>query len=194
MLFPQSVHATRHTAKLVRHKILITYNFAPLTRKFWLLSHRYSLIHRGQDRMDWRHFAADIYKRIFLNENIWIPIKISLTFIPNGPFNNIPVLVKIMAWRRTGDKPLSDSMMVSLPTHICLTRPQWVNSYIYWSQTHLCYYIHGWYLESSSETADLKSQSDVYRTQQSLFGLFSFLHYLKPIPTAAGTSLCVYWE
>ena len=32
-----------------------------------------------------------------------------------------------MAWRRSGDKPLSESMMVSLLTHICVTRPQWVN-------------------------------------------------------------------
>ena len=33
-----------------------------------------------------------------------------------------------MAWRRPGDKPLSEPMMVSLPTHICVTRPQWVNN------------------------------------------------------------------
>ena len=32
-----------------------------------------------------------------------------------------------MAWRRSGDKPLSETMMVSLLTHICVTRPQWVN-------------------------------------------------------------------
>ena len=32
-----------------------------------------------------------------------------------------------MAWRRLGDKPLSEAMMVSLPTHIYVTRPQWVN-------------------------------------------------------------------
>ena len=32
-----------------------------------------------------------------------------------------------MAWRRPGDKPLSDPMMTRLPTHICVTRPQWVN-------------------------------------------------------------------
>ena len=31
-----------------------------------------------------------------------------------------------MAWRRPGDKPLSEPIMVSLPTHICLTQPQWV--------------------------------------------------------------------
>ena len=32
-----------------------------------------------------------------------------------------------MAWRRSGDKPLSEPMTVSLLTHICVTRPQWVN-------------------------------------------------------------------
>ena len=31
-----------------------------------------------------------------------------------------------MAWRRQGDKPLSEPMLVRLPTHICVTRPQWV--------------------------------------------------------------------
>ena len=31
-----------------------------------------------------------------------------------------------MVWRRSGDKPLSEPMMVRLPTHICVTRPQWV--------------------------------------------------------------------
>ena len=30
---------------------------------------------------------------IFLNENVSILIKISLTFIPKGPINNIPALV-----------------------------------------------------------------------------------------------------
>ena len=32
-----------------------------------------------------------------------------------------------MAWHRPGDKPLSESMMVSLLTHIWVTGPQWVN-------------------------------------------------------------------
>ena len=31
-----------------------------------------------------------------------------------------------MAWRRPGDKLLSGPMMVRLPTHICVTRPQWL--------------------------------------------------------------------
>ena len=50
----------------------------------------------------------------------------SLNFVPNGPIKNIPALVQIMALRRPGDKPLSEPMMVSLQTHICVTRPQWV--------------------------------------------------------------------
>ena len=68
----------------------------------------------------------DVFKCIFLNENVWIRIKISLKFVPKGPINNIPALVQIMAWRRPGDKPLSEAMMVSLLTHICVTRPQCV--------------------------------------------------------------------
>ena len=75
-----------------------------------------------------RHFADDILKCIFLNENVWIPIKISLKFVPKGPINNIPALVEIMAWRRPGDKPLSEPVTVGLPTHICVTRPQWVKA------------------------------------------------------------------
>ena len=77
-------------------------------------------------RQNGRHFPDDIFKCIFLNENAWIPIKISLKFVPKGPINKIPSLVQITAWRRSGDKPLSEPMMVSLPTHICVTRPQWV--------------------------------------------------------------------
>ena len=80
-------------------------------------------------RQNGRHFADDIFKRIFLNENIWISIKISLKFVPKGSINNISALVQIMAWRRPGDKPLSEPMMVNLPTHICVTRPQWVNKH-----------------------------------------------------------------
>ena len=77
-------------------------------------------------RQNGRHFADDIFKCIFLNETVWIPFKISLKFVPKGPINNIPALVQIMAWHHPGDKPLSEPMMVSLPTHICLTWPQWV--------------------------------------------------------------------
>ena len=86
------------------------------------------LVNTLRPRQNGRHFADDIFKCIFLNENVCIPIKISMNFVPKGPINNITALVQIMAWRRPGDKPLSEPMMVSLTTHICVTRPQWVNS------------------------------------------------------------------
>ena len=88
-----------------------------------------------------RHFADDIFNPIFVNENIWIPIKISLKFVPKGSSNNIPALVQIMAWRRPGDKPLFEPVVVSLLTHIWVTQPQWVNGcvclcFIFFSSYH----------------------------------------------------------
>ena len=80
-------------------------------------------------RQNGRHFADDIFKCIFLNENARIWPKISMMFVPKVRINNIPSLVQIMAWRRPGDKSLSEPMMVSLLTHICVTRPHWVKIY-----------------------------------------------------------------
>ena len=77
------------------------------------------------------HFAVDIFKCIFLNENIWIEINISLKIVPKGSINNIPALVQIMAWRQPGDKPLSEPMLFSLLTHICVTRLQWVKGHCF---------------------------------------------------------------
>ena len=83
-------------------------------------------------RQDGRHFADNIFTCIFFNENCCILIKFSLKYVQNGPIDNNPALVQLMAWRRLGDKPLSEPMMVSLPTHICVTRPQWVKSQCQW--------------------------------------------------------------
>ena len=77
-------------------------------------------------RQDGCYFADDVLKCIFLNENVWIFLNIPLKFVPKGPNYNIPALVRIMDWRRPGDKPLSEPMMDSLPTHLCVTRAQWV--------------------------------------------------------------------
>ena len=85
------------------------------------------MVNTLRPRQNGRRFADDIFKCIFLNENIWIQIKISLKFVPKGKIDKIQPLVQIMAWRRPGDKPLSQPMMVSLPTHICGIQPQWVN-------------------------------------------------------------------
>ena len=87
------------------------------------------LVNTLRPRQNGRHFADDIFKCIFLNENAWISLKISLKFVPKVRINNIPALVQIMAWRRPGDKPLSEPMMDNLLTHISVTRPQWVKQW-----------------------------------------------------------------
>ena len=82
-----------------------------------------------RQRQNGRHFADDMLKCIFLNENVWILFKVSLKFVARCPINNISALVFIMAWRRPGNKPLSEPMVVSLLMYICVTRRQWVNSF-----------------------------------------------------------------
>ena len=57
------------------------------------------------------NLADNIFKCIFLNENDRIPIQISLKFVPRTQIDNTPALVQVMAWRRTGDKPLPEPMM-----------------------------------------------------------------------------------
>ena len=82
-------------------------------------------------RQNARHFPDDTSKRNFVNEATRISTKISLSgsflSLSKGPINNIPVLAEIMAWHRPGGKPISEPMVVSLLTHICVTRPRWVN-------------------------------------------------------------------
>ena len=91
----------------------------------WTRSITFLLTHWGQDKMaaiSRRHFQM-----YFLE---WKCMNFDYNFTEvcsKGPINDIPALVQIMAWRRSGDKPLSEPMMVRLPMHICVTRPQWVN-------------------------------------------------------------------
>ena len=43
--------------------------------------------------MKWQNSADDIFKRIFVNENVKISIRISLKFVPDGPIDNKSALV-----------------------------------------------------------------------------------------------------
>ena len=117
-----------------------TYHNLPKSDRFWvdygtLWIFTINLVNRAlsiivgisapKPRQNGHHFP-DIFKWIFLNENVWISIEILLKFVPDGPTNTITALVQIMAWRRPGDKPLSEPILVSLLTHIYVNRPQWV--------------------------------------------------------------------
>ena len=74
-----------------------------------------------------RRGSCDIAKINTLRpgQNICISIRMALKFVPMGPINNVRGLVQMMAWRLQGNRPLSEPMIVSLLTHICVTRLQW---------------------------------------------------------------------
>ena len=62
--------------------------------------------HPGQNG---HHFADDIFSYVFfVNEKFFILINISLKYIPKGAIYNKPAFVQMMAWRRIGNKPLSE--------------------------------------------------------------------------------------
>ena len=103
---------------------------------FWNVVHMLAIlsvlqcVNTLRPRQNGHRFPDDFFKGIFINENVWVSIKISLKFVLEGSISNIPALVQIMALRRPGDKPLSEPMVVNLLTHKCVTRPQCVNAVV----------------------------------------------------------------
>ena len=85
------------------------------------------LTHWSRDEMN--SISQTTFSNVFSSMKMCeFRLKISLKFVPKGAINKIPALFQIMAWRRPGDKPLSGTMLVSLLTHKCVTRPQWVKA------------------------------------------------------------------
>ena len=103
---------------------------------FWPTTSMWNAFNTLRPGQNGRHFPDDIFKCLFLNENASVSIEISLKFGPKGPINNISALVQIMDWHRLSDKPLSELMMVSLLTLICVTRLQWVRINAHWAILH----------------------------------------------------------
>ena len=110
---------------------------------------------------------ADTFKCNFWNENVRISIKISLKYVSKGPINNILTLVQIMAWRRPGDRPLSEPMVVSLLTHICVTRPQWVKTLTSWLKHHGSI---NWQLQTHTHTSRVWATMSAYCSNHFFFG------------------------
>ena len=79
------------------------------------------LTHWGRDKM------AAIFQTTFSNGFSWMKIyEFRLTFHWSLFLGVQLTIFQVMACRRPGDKPLSEPLMVRLPTHICVTQPQWV--------------------------------------------------------------------
>ena len=77
--------------------LLIKWSSPKLVLIGWILHDILTQLPPGQNG---RHFPDNIFRCIFMNENVWISMKISLNFVPNGSIDNIPALVQIMAWHR----------------------------------------------------------------------------------------------
>ena len=60
----------------------------------------------------------NIFKCIFLNENIRNTIQILVKFIHKSPIDDKPALVQVMAWHQTGDKPLHEPMIQFTDTYM----------------------------------------------------------------------------
>ena len=84
----------------------------PSAKKLFMIPHLYldltwtwsaaevtkvALVNTLRLRQNGRHFPDDIFKCIFLNENVYILIKISLKFVPKGPIKNNPPSERMMA-------------------------------------------------------------------------------------------------
>ena len=75
--------------------------------------------HTSRPTQNCRHFPDDIFKCIFLYENVWIAIKISPKIVSGSLIINIPALVQIMAWHRPCFKfHVSDSTPPVIPRTI----------------------------------------------------------------------------
>ena len=60
------------------------------------------LTHLTMDKMA-AILAGDNFECIFFNEN---------DFVSRNPIDNKPALIQVMAWRRTGDEPLPELMLI----------------------------------------------------------------------------------
>ena len=78
----------------------------------WTIHSDHTCIHSSPPGQNGRHFADDIFKCISLNEKFCILNQLWLKFVPKGLIDNKWALVQVMAWCRTGNKPLPEPMLI----------------------------------------------------------------------------------
>ena len=85
------------------------------------------LTHLPLDKMA-HTFADNIFKHIFFNENVRLPLQISLKFVPRGSNDNKSALVLVWLGAGPVTKRYLNQCWPDSPTHICGTRGRWVNT------------------------------------------------------------------
>ena len=130
------------------------------------------LTHLSRDEM------AAILKCIFLNENVWISIQISLNFVPRGSIDKIPALVQIMAptgrqwrivyWRIYGSFGLNELIMNLKATacHGNITSNSYGNNKWLLCKTEINVFVQWWGVNTRSRKTNTRTPS----------WLFSILH------------------
>ena len=109
-MYPYNLATREHPHTGIIEEGLIFQILHTVCSVVWLID-KFDTSNTLRHRQNGRHFEADIFKRVFLNEADWIWIHISLKYIPEGPIVHMPALVQKMAWRRICNKPLSEPMM-----------------------------------------------------------------------------------
>ena len=119
-------------------------------------------------RQNGRHFTDAIFKCILL-------------YFPKGPINNIAALVQIMAWHRPGDEPLSEPMIVGLPTHMCVTRPRWAHakSPIYQQRFHISFHQSIKMLWEGKNIVEVLRNDAIYGTNTTSIQFYEMLHHIE---------------
>ena len=89
-----------------------------------------------------RHFNC-----IFMNENLYILIRISQKCVPKGQIDCRSVLVQVMACHRIGDKPLAGPMLTQYTDAYMQQKGRWLNEflckpYIFFAQLTLPFLYH----------------------------------------------------
>ena len=89
---------------------------------------------------NWSPFRIDLIKCIFSTKGF-----ISLMFVSKGQIDNKWALVQVMAWRRTGAKPLSEAMLIKFTYVYMRTRGRLVKrthqATIYKKNKHTCVHV-----------------------------------------------------
>ena len=76
----------------------------------------------------WDFCRQHLYNKISSMKMIAFCITISLNLSPGGPFDNLPTLVRIVAWCRSGNTPLFEPFWCNSRMQTYITRSHWVKA------------------------------------------------------------------
>ena len=110
-----------------------------------------ALTHWGPDNKA-AILADDIIKMHILYGIGTIQIQVSLKLVPKGPIDNKAALVQVMAWRRTGDRPLPEPMIT-----------KYTDAYI-------------WHFGGEKPTRDTQAQTRISSTWTCMFSCAPISH------------------